>query len=183
MEKGVLDVKLLDRPPRTDCNTEHSTNCYGFKNGAKRIKIAHPILLMKAFRKSSFVTLSCTIESPFYLDNPFTPICVVCGRRRNQGPSAFFEMGIEFIVHGLCPFKKLSKLSETCGFDRVEKLLYFRLGLKILNLKRLWIRLERLETGLKEAVDGGGGRALANYVDSGGNVCLAAGPRERLIWR
>lgn len=138
---------------------------------------------MKAFRKSSFVMLSRTLESSFYLENPFTPICVVCGRRRNQGPSALFEKGIEFIVHGLRPFRKSSNLSETGGFDGVEKLAYFGLGLKILDLKRVWIILGWLETGLKETVNGGEGRALANSVDSGGNMCLATGPRERLIWR
>jgi hypothetical protein len=37
MEKGILDIKLMDRPSARDCKRHHSTNCGRLDNGTESL--------------------------------------------------------------------------------------------------------------------------------------------------
>lgn len=84
MKKGILDVKLVDRPSIIDHKAENSADCSRLGDGAEGLVIVNVSLLIKAFgNKACFVSLSTTISMTFDFKHPFVANNINMARRRN----------------------------------------------------------------------------------------------------
>jgi hypothetical protein len=106
MEKGIVDVNLVNFPIFHGGNGENSSYGDRLHNRAICFSIINTWLLMKDFsNKSRFITVYTSISLSLDLIYPLGANNVHRRGWVDERPYAIFEEGIKLFLHGLTPFR------------------------------------------------------------------------------
>ena len=122
MKKGILHIKLMDRPIPGMSQSDDYANCSRLDNRAECFIIINTGLLSKpAKNPASLVSIQRAISMKFVLENPFTGDNICLGRTRNEVPSVVVGESSKFLFHGLAPVR-IGKSVATRARERGEDL-------------------------------------------------------------
>ena len=122
MKKGILDIKLMDRPVPRVSQSNDCANSSRLDNRAECFIIINTGLLSKTTKNlASLVSFQRAISMKFVLENPFTSDNIGLGRARNKVPSLVVGESSKFLFHGLAPVR-IGESITTCAWQRGEDL-------------------------------------------------------------
>ncbi|CAL2268649.1 unnamed protein product [Prunus armeniaca] len=104
MEKGIMNIKLMDNPVLTGGNNQKTTSCDHLGSERKIFMIIQALCLSKTFgNKAGFVALDRTISTVFDLVHPLAVNGKFAMRQRSKSPSVIVSKSSKFEVHSLTP--------------------------------------------------------------------------------
>jgi len=111
LKKGILDVKLMNRPIPGVSYSENCTDSGWFDNGTEGFLVVNAGALSEAAKDpTSLLTVQRAISMKFMFENPFSGDHIGIGGPRNKIPSVVVHESGIFLFHGTTPVR-ISKRS------------------------------------------------------------------------
>ena len=84
IEKGIVDIKLVNSPLANECNAKHNTNSDEIYHGTESLMKINARLLVKAFsNKASFIPCNRAFKILFDAKHPFVAHYILPQSRGN----------------------------------------------------------------------------------------------------
>ena len=104
MKKGIIDVKLVDRPRTSSGNSKEEVNSDSLCNRGEAVKVIHTLI------NPSGEAIDCTIGIELSFKNPTITNCSLTWWKRRVLQCVILLEGPKFLRHGKTPFRKEASL-------------------------------------------------------------------------
>jgi hypothetical protein len=136
LKKGILDVKLMNRPIPGVSYSEDCADSGRFDNRTESFIVVNTGALSEDAKDStSLVSIQRTISMKFMFEDPFSSDHVGIGGPRNKIPSIIVHESGIFFFHGTTPVRISKSIAARPGNWR-----------QILSMKNMGLNVSRLPT-------------------------------------
>ena len=130
MEKGILNIKLVNWPFKWECNCKYNTDSRSLDNWTKSLKIIENQSLSKSLcNYPGLITINCSIGFIFEFVDPFATNYIAIGGWWNKMPCDVSLERKKLFFHGKNPIWIFNSLCECSRFRNVR----WEVGLLLAN--------------------------------------------------